>query len=48
MNRGDWEPLFVEDIVAPGIIGAAIELAVFPVPQDKIASTARTFAAGYC
>ena len=39
--------LFVEDVVAPGIVGATVELAVFPVPQDQIATAARTFATGH-
>ena len=30
--------LFVEDVVAPGIVGATVELAVFPVPQDQVST----------
>ena len=30
--------LFVEDVFTPGIVGAAVELAVFPVPQDLVST----------
>ena len=39
--------LFVEDVVTPGIIGAAIELPVFPGSQYKITTAARTFTVGH-
>ena len=39
--------LFIEDIVAPGIVGAAVELSIFPVSQNKTATTSRTSAAGH-
>ena len=39
--------LFIKDIIASGIVGAAIELPVFPGSQYKITTAARTFAAGH-
>ena len=39
--------LFVENVVAPGIVGAAVELTISAVPEDQTATAARTSSAGH-